>query len=78
MTPLSIFFAIAAVYILTYLGKAYGAVVTAAGFLFYAWYNAGPSDPAFFELCLWVAMAVAIVFGVNFVRNPIITDIIFR
>ena len=65
MTPISIALAIVAVYLLTFWGRAYGAVVTAAGFLFYAWYEAKPADPAFFEMCLWVAVAVAIVFGVK-------------
>lgn len=73
MTPISIALAIVAVYLLTFWGRTYGAVVTAAGFLFYAWYEAKPADPAFFEMCLWVAVAVAIVFGVKPIRRVLVS-----
>lgn len=73
MTPLSILFAITAVYLLTFWGRAYGAIVTGAGFLFYAWHASTPADTAFFELCLWIAVIAALVFGVKPVREQLVS-----
>ncbi len=73
MTTTILLLALAALVILVYMGKTYGGIVTATGFIFYAWYDMGPEDMAFFKLCAWVAATVAVVVAIPALRQKIIS-----
>lgn len=73
MTLTAILLALAALVTLTYMNRAYGAVVTALAFMFYGWYSAGPADMALFKFCLYAAIIVLVVFAVPAIRQRLVS-----
>ena len=74
MTTLSLLLALASLITLTYLNRAYGAVVSALIFIFWGWYSTSPDDMALFKFCLYSAVVIMVVFGVPALRKRLVSQ----